>query len=71
MMNFEGKNTMPYFLNTPIVNNSFTEVAIYQYFIDKSVLIEKVNECMGTPNKYLCITRPRRFGKTVNAMILA
>ena len=62
---------MPYFLNTPISNNSFTEVANYKYFVDKSELIEKVNQCIGTPNKYLCITRPRRFGKTINAMMLA
>lgn len=62
---------LPYFLNTPITNNSFTEVANYKYFVDKTELIEKVNECIGNPNKYLCITRPRRFGKTINAMMLA
>lgn len=62
---------MPYFLNTPITNNSFTEVANYKYFVDKSELIDKVNECIDTPNKYICITRPRRFGKTINAMMLA
>ena len=61
---------MPYFLNTPITNNSFTEVANYKYFVDKSELIEKVNENIKTPSKYMCITRPRRFGKTINAMML-
>ncbi len=62
---------MPYFLNVPITKNSFTEVAGYKYFVDKSGLIGKMNECMNTPNKYVCITRPRRFGKTLNAMMLA
>lgn len=62
---------MPYFLNTPITNNSFTEVANYKYFVDKSELIEKVNENIKTPSKYICITRPRRFGKTINAMMLS
>ncbi|KAK8834001.1 hypothetical protein M9Y10_037223 [Tritrichomonas musculus] len=62
---------MPYFLNTPIINNSFTEVANYKYFVDKSEFIEKVNGNIKTPNKYICITRPRRFGKTINAMMLA
>lgn len=62
---------MSYFLNTPITNNSFTEVANYKYFVDKSELIGKVTECIDTPNKYICITRPRRFGKTINAMMLA
>jgi len=62
---------MPYFLNVPITKNSFTEVANYKYFVDKSGLISKMNECINTPNKYVCITRPRRFGKTLNAMMLA
>ncbi len=62
---------MPYFLNAPIISNSFTEVANYKYFVDKSDFIEKVNTNIKTPNKYLCITRPRRFGKTINAMMLA
>ena len=62
---------MPYFLNTPIISNSFTEVANYKYFVDKSDFIEKVNGNIKTPSKYLCITRPRRFGKTINAMMLA
>ena len=42
---------MPYFLNVPITKNSFTEVAGYKYFVDKSGLIGKMNECMNTPNK--------------------
>ena len=62
---------MPYFINAPIISNSFTEVANYKYFVDKSDFIEKVNANIKTPNKYLCITRPRRFGKTINAMMLA
>lgn len=62
---------MPYFLNSPIVNNSFTELAYYQYFVDKSAIISEINASISTPNKYLCITRPRRFGKTLNAMMLA
>ncbi len=62
---------MPYFLNTPIISNSFTEAVSDKYFVDKSTLIEKTNVNIRTPNKYLCITRPRRFGKTINAMMLA
>lgn len=62
---------MSYFLNEPIKNNSFTEVANYKYFADKSELIKKINENIKTPGKYICITRPRRFGKTINAMMLA
>lgn len=35
-----------------------------KYFVDKSGMIEKVNERLFTKNRYLCITKPRRFGKT-------
>ena len=62
---------MTYFLNgiTPI--NQFTKTTKEKYFIDKSELIGKMNELVGTASQYICITRPRRFGKTINAMMLA
>ena len=62
---------MSYFLNIPIINNSFTELANYKYFVDKTEMIEKLNDSIDSPDKYICITRPRRFGKTINAMMLA
>lgn len=70
-MTIEGGNLMAYFLNASIKHNSFTEVANYKYFVDKSGLIEKINKNIKTPGKYICITKPRRFGKTINAMMLA
>lgn len=37
-----------------------------EYFVDKSTIIEKLNHVIGkTSKRYVCITRPRRFGKTV------
>ena len=62
---------MAYFLNIPIINNSFTELANYKYFVDKTEMIEKLNDSIDSPDKYICITMPRRFGKTINAMMLA
>ncbi|MDE7006997.1 MAG: AAA family ATPase, partial [Lachnospiraceae bacterium] len=35
-----------------------------KYFVDKSGLIEIVNARINTMNRYLCVTKPRRFGKT-------
>lgn len=40
-------------------------------FVDKTMLIDKVNEVMNTNQRFICITRPRRFGKTMNANMLA
>ncbi|MBR4265631.1 MAG: AAA family ATPase [Bacteroidales bacterium] len=36
-------------------------------FIDKSGLLNVLNNTIGTENKFLCISRPRRFGKSVAA----
>jgi len=61
---------MTYFINKKIINNSFTEEFYKDFFVDKSLLIEKMNKNMGGSTKFVCITRPRRFGKTINAMML-
>lgn len=42
-----------------------------EIYIDKSLLIDRISPKIRTGNKYLCVTRPRRFGKTVNANMLA
>ena len=62
---------MAYFLNSITPINQFTKTTKEKYFIDKSELIGKMNELVGTASQYICITRPRRFGKTINAMMLA
>lgn len=62
---------MRYFFNVPISTNAYIEASKDKYFVDKSQFIDEMNKCIGTMNKYICITRPRRFGKTINAMMLA
>lgn len=39
-------------------------------YIDKSDLIAILNENISTTQKYICISRPRRFGKSVTANML-
>ncbi len=34
------------------------------FFVDKSGVIEKINERINTSNRFICVTKPRRFGKT-------
>ena len=62
---------MGYFLNNIKKNNQFVKQTRGKYFVDKSGLIEKINELVGTASQYVCITRPRRFGKTTNLLMLA
>lgn len=42
-----------------------------QIYIDKSGLIEKTNTVLGTEQKYVCVSRPRRFGKSMAANMLS
>lgn len=59
------------YINTGESVIKFKEVINDFIYVDKSLLIEKVSRVIRKPsNKYLCITRPRRFGKTINANML-
>ncbi|MCD7950687.1 MAG: ATP-binding protein [Erysipelotrichaceae bacterium] len=40
-------------------------------YVDKTLLIEEINPYLDTSSNSICITRPRRFGKTYNANMLA
>jgi len=51
-------------LNTKSAYKDFNMLARDNYFVDKSGIIEAVNARINTKNRYLCITKPRRFGKT-------
>ena len=39
-------------------------------FVDKSGLINVLNGLIDTEKRYVCISRPRRFGKSVAAKML-
>ena len=62
---------MANFLNNVKKINQFTKQTTDEYFVDKSGLIEKLNKLVGSANQFICITRPRRFGKSINANMLA
>lgn len=42
-----------------------------QIYVDKSGLLCHTNEALCTSQRYLCISRPRRFGKSITASMLA
>ena len=39
-------------------------------FVDKSGLIEILNDNIDTSHRYICVSRPRRFGKSVAAKMI-
>ncbi|MEG1286392.1 MAG: AAA family ATPase, partial [Romboutsia sp.] len=55
---------MAIYLNTSKPYESYKELVNSRYFVDKSSIIEELNERISTNDKYVCITRPRRFGKS-------
>lgn len=61
---------MGIFLNTSRSLENFRELFNEKYFIDKSNIIELLNDVVSTKSKYVCITRPRRFGKSSVADML-
>ncbi len=52
-------------------NLSFTEALRSEIYVDKTGLLVYTNKVLGTEQKYICISRPRRFGKTMAAEMLA
>ena len=51
-------------LNTKSAYVDFDMLVHDKFFVDKSGIIEIINERIHTKNRYICITKPRRFGKT-------
>ena len=52
-------------------NTNFTETLRSGLYVDKTMMISAINKFIGTQNKYVCISRPRRFGKTIAGNMLA
>ena len=55
---------MTIYLNTTNPLENYRELLNEEYFVDKSTIIEILNKRISTKSKYICITRPRRFGKS-------
>ncbi len=59
---------MAFYLNC---ENDFSTYVEDEIFVDKSSLITILNKRMNRPSsKFFCVTRPRRFGKTMTLSML-
>lgn len=59
---------MGMFLNSIVPYEGYKELARTRFFVDKSSLIDEIiSTVMMDGQRYFCITRPRRFGKSVMA----
>ena len=52
-------------------NESFFKSINSLIYIDKSMLIDYTNSVINTEQKCICVTRPRRFGKSMAAKMLS
>lgn len=46
-------------------NDNYTATTRREIFVDKTMMISVLNKFIKTDNKYICVSRPRRFGKTI------
>ena len=52
-------------------NSAFQNAVNCEIYIDKTGLIELTNRFLSTPQAFICNSRPRRFGKSMAANMLA
>lgn len=55
---------MGIFLNSRTPYTDYNGIASDLYFVDKSELLAELIPALGKKDRYFCITRPRRFGKS-------
>ena len=48
-------------------NTAFKEAVNARIYVDKTKLIDFTNQFINTPQKFICSSRPRRFGKSMAA----
>ena len=49
---------------------AYTKVYKSPFFVDKSEILTKIIPRIGTTENYICLTRPRRFGKSIMANMI-
>lgn len=52
-------------------NEGFRMAVRSEIYVDKTGLIAYTNQCLNTEQRYLCVSRPRRFGKSMTLRMLA
>jgi hypothetical protein len=51
-------------------NEPFMKTIRSGKYVDKTMLIDFMNSVLNTENEYICVSRPRRFGKSIAAKML-
>lgn len=62
---------MGFYLNSMNPLDSFTKEYNSPYYVDKSEMLADLADRILTSTNYVCVTRPRRFGKSVMANMIS
>jgi hypothetical protein len=62
---------MGIYLDCKIAYDAYKTMVKSPYFVDKTLMLSEISSMIDTSERYICITRPRRFGKTVMASMIA
>jgi hypothetical protein len=62
---------MGIYLDCKIAYDAYKTMVKSPYFVDKTLMLSEIGSMIDTSERYICITRPRRFGKTVMANMIA
>ncbi len=46
-------------------NAGFKRVLAGKIYVDKTMMLSELNKIIDSENQYICVSRPRRFGKTI------
>ena len=52
-------------------NRNFKIACTSEIYVDKTEMIKKTNQMLDTQQRFICVSRPRRFGKSMAAYMLA
>ena len=52
-------------------NTLFTNNLNSRIYVDKSMIIEQLDELVDTNDNLICVSRPRRFGKTMTTNLIS
>ncbi|MBR6201098.1 MAG: AAA family ATPase [Spirochaetales bacterium] len=52
-------------------NENFSRTTKRNIYVDKTMMISVINQFIETDNTYICVSRPRRFGKTIAGNMLS
>ena len=67
--NIKKENNMGSYFNPG--GDKFYQAVNSQIYVDKTGLINYTNKVINTMQEYICVSRPRRFGKSMAANMLS